>query len=418
MRIFLAALAFLPLTAFAEEAKSDPRAMEIVADFAKFYHDLSSFQVTITTKLETNAKGREGQAESIYDLSLQRPASLALTLRSGALGASVVSGAPGRFVYVPALNSYITDSAPKSVTDVIDSSLTGVLNQGFAFGFEPLLTPDIKAAFASGHQLAYSGDEEIGGVAAHRITVSEGAFTYNLWIAQGDKPLLLKSETILDLNKIPSDQMEKLQLTSARRTSLYTDWKVNEPIPATTFEFKAPEGAKLVESFVPKNFKPPTRFVAKPGLAAPNFTLKDLDGKEVKLSDLRDRIVVLVFWTSKSAPSLEALAPAADAVKEMNSPIVSFYTINPRQNLEEIRELLKTRSLDVPVLLDPGAKVTTNYGFNTVPQTLVINKEGIIHALFTGMHADMKNYLLTEMKAIAAGEKFPAVPPPPSTSPE
>ena len=71
----------------------------------------------------------------------------------------------------------------------------------------------------------------------------------------------------------------------------------------------------------------------KPGTVAPDFTLKDLDGLPVKLSELRGRRVVLVFWASwcpdcrAEVPDLKAMYAEADPDK------VTFVSVFPGKEL-------------------------------------------------------------------------------------
>ncbi len=51
---------------------------------------------------------------------------------------------------------------------------------------------------------------------------------------------------------MPAEVTKQMQINEFRRTTLYTDWKVNQPIAASVFQFQPPAGAEKVDTFIPK----------------------------------------------------------------------------------------------------------------------------------------------------------------------
>jgi peroxiredoxin len=127
--------------------------------------------------------------------------------------------------------------------------------------------------------------------------------------------------------------------------------------------------------------------IAKVGEAAPAFVLKDLDGKEVKLADHKDKIVVLEWFNPecpfvvrnhKEGGSLHTLA--ADLSKEG----VVWLAINsgaPGQQgtgAEKNKKAVTDWKLAHPVLIDEKGEVGQLYGARTTPHMYVIDAKGVL----------------------------------------
>ncbi len=125
---------------------------------------------------------------------------------------------------------------------------------------------------------------------------------------------------------------------------------------------------------------------AKIGEPAPDFTLTDLDGKTVKLSEHRGKVVVLEWFNpgcpyvknSYSKGSLVGTAArhTGDGVVwlSVNSGAPGKQGAGKDVNVEAKREL----SIPNPVLLDESGAVGKLYGAKTTPHIFVIDEAGVL----------------------------------------
>jgi peroxiredoxin len=132
--------------------------------------------------------------------------------------------------------------------------------------------------------------------------------------------------------------------------------------------------------------------------AAPDFELKDLAGKRVKLSQLNasGKTVLIEFWATWCVPCIAAL-PHLDKLhrefSEKGLTVLAISTDGP-QTLAQVRSLVKREKLSMPVLLDPEGKVFAALNpRGTNPFTLIIDRSGKIAESHEGYTAgDEKKY--------------------------
>jgi peroxiredoxin len=125
---------------------------------------------------------------------------------------------------------------------------------------------------------------------------------------------------------------------------------------------------------------------AKVGDPAPEFSLTDTDGKTVKLSDYKGKIVV-IDWVSPACPVCQMHYKAGtvqNLAKKYSDKSVVFLGVNsggagqPGSGKETNAKAKKDWKAEFPILLDENGKVGHAYGAKTTPHCFVINKEGVL----------------------------------------
>jgi peroxiredoxin len=120
------------------------------------------------------------------------------------------------------------------------------------------------------------------------------------------------------------------------------------------------------------------------GGAAPDFSLADLDGKTVKLSDFRGHLVVLE-WFNPGCPFVRAShtrGTLAETASQHEKEGVVWLAVNSAApgkqgyGTDANRAAAKDYRMDYPVLLDPSGRVGRAYGATNTPGMFVIDREG------------------------------------------
>ena len=125
---------------------------------------------------------------------------------------------------------------------------------------------------------------------------------------------------------------------------------------------------------------------AEVGKPAPEFALKDLDGKEVRLSSFKGKTVVLE-WFNPGCPFVKAAhtkGSLKESAKRNTKNGVVWLAINSGApgkqgaGADANREGAKSFGMDHPILLDEGGTVGKTYGATNTPHMMVIDPKGTL----------------------------------------
>ncbi len=117
---------------------------------------------------------------------------------------------------------------------------------------------------------------------------------------------------------------------------------------------------------------------AMEGLVAPDFTLPTLDGKEMKLSDYTGKIVFLNIWATWCPPCKEEMPSMQKLYELMRGRDFVMLTVSIDEKKEAVEAFMKEMKLTFPVGLDPLQKVSAQYRITGVPESYIIDKNGIV----------------------------------------
>jgi thiol-disulfide isomerase/thioredoxin len=140
---------------------------------------------------------------------------------------------------------------------------------------------------------------------------------------------------------------------------------------------------------------------------APDFTLEDLRGEVVTLSEvLADGPVILDFWATWCKPCNKAL-PKLQKLADKYEGRVQVITISiddPRSRAK-IAPTVRSMGVQLPVLLDGDKTVASLYRVASVPSTFLIAQDGRIAAVHSGYRDGEIRVLESELNQLLAEGK-------------
>ncbi|OFY38444.1 MAG: hypothetical protein A2X18_02920 [Bacteroidetes bacterium GWF2_40_14] len=142
---------------------------------------------------------------------------------------------------------------------------------------------------------------------------------------------------------------------------------------------------------------------------APDFSLVNMDGKTVKLSDLKGKTVILDFWATWCGPcraSFPAMQQLVDHYK--SNPDIVFLFIDTFEGntggttVDKMKpgakKIMEEKKFSFQVLFDSGDTVAAKYKVKSIPAKFVIDKNGIIR--YKALGSGIYSHLIDEMMAM------------------
>lgn len=113
-------------------------------------------------------------------------------------------------------------------------------------------------------------------------------------------------------------------------------------------------------------------------IKAPDFSLKRLNGSEVRLEDLRGKLVFLNFWATWCPPCRAEMPSMEKLYTEFGDRDFVMLAVNLRENAERVATFKRRLELSFPILLDSDGTIGLTYGVRSIPTTYLIDQNGYL----------------------------------------
>lgn len=208
------------------------------------------------------------------------------------------------------------------------------------------------------------------------------------WTLSGKSPLL--GACRVDLQQV--DQLVIGPAIEQSAASLaFHQWKLrNAPDPLEAPDGDGGGGSEGLESIL----------VGKP---APEFELDLLTGEKFRLADQKGKIIVLDFWASWCGPCLQAMPQVDSVATEYADRGVKLVAVNLEETPAKVQAALERLKLETTVALDRNGRIAEKYGATAIPQTVIIDRDGLVARLFVGGGARFDDQLRAALDSVLAG---------------
>ncbi|MDB3870061.1 TlpA family protein disulfide reductase [Candidatus Thioglobus sp.] len=112
--------------------------------------------------------------------------------------------------------------------------------------------------------------------------------------------------------------------------------------------------------------------------------LKDLNGNTVKLSDYKDKVILLNFWASWCKPCIKEIPSLVRLGEQLKQQDFEIITVNVGESAREISDFKRHVKFDLPILLDDEGKAVQEWGVYAYPSNFILDKNAIIRYTYRG----------------------------------
>jgi thiol-disulfide isomerase/thioredoxin len=115
------------------------------------------------------------------------------------------------------------------------------------------------------------------------------------------------------------------------------------------------------------------------GDKAADFSLKSVDGKTIKLSDYKGKVVIIDFWATWCPPCRRGIPDLVSIQKEFKDKVVIIgISLDGEKTINDVPGFIKDYGINYPVVYG-NEKVVVDYGnIQSIPTAFVIDKNGKI----------------------------------------
>ncbi len=141
----------------------------------------------------------------------------------------------------------------------------------------------------------------------------------------------------------------------------------------------------------------------------PNENIKNLEGKEINLSELEksEKPIVLAFWATWCIPCMEELSQINDKMIDWQEEAnFDFYAVSTddARSTKKVKLLVNAKAWDFNVLLDDNQSLKRNLNVNNIPNTFVFHKGELVYT-HVGYALGEEDELFEVIKGLSADEK-------------
>lgn len=376
----------------------DKKARQAVEDFSEFIAGQTRFSLECGYTYTLAFSDLKTTSRQVHRLSASRPDKVALLPIKGLKPNKVVFNGQKVLTYIAEMNQYTLLSGPETIENLFDETYDGgmILMQTIPL-INALFTESPYEVIMEGVTSAVYKDKlDYKGTSCHQIELVQESedgsqkITWQMLIEAGPAPLLRRIVVNMNQNDVALTHQWS-----------FDRWQTTPDFTDKTFAPTAPAYGREVLSF---GEQPDHALI---GEKAADFSLKDMDGNTFELSEgLKNNIAVIDFWAIFCPPCRKALPVLSEFHQEYKDKGVLIYGINTQDTKKEVAAFVKEHEVSLPMLLAASKpQIPRDYGVRGIPQTVIINKNGIIQSVHVGFDPrSSPGQLKNELDALLTGK--------------
>lgn len=387
-------------TVSTKTGKVDARCVDILQKMTNTYKSASTLESRVIVDMVLQSgDGSKQKLPAKYNISIAKPNRFSVELVSTRGGKAVSNGKRSEFFFQPA-NRYMIDKPLPTMEENFEKHEFRYVTAGllhFAFVRELMEINPYAAVMKDVRELQYIGTEKVDGLDCDRVRIT-GEFIRDIWVTKSKAPMLLKVEP-----NMTASLSEKSQKAGNKilLSMVFKDQILGKSMNDGRFDVAHPADAKYVREFFHEEG---AQLIGK---MAPDVTLPMADGSRIKLSSLRDRLVVLDFWATWCPPCVMSLPIFAKASVPFKSKGVVFIAVNKGEPMSIAKSYLKSNHINVTLAADSDGRVASAFEVEGIPCTIFIGRDGVIKGVHVGIRpAGLAEGFAEDLNKFIAGKSL------------
>jgi cytochrome c biogenesis protein CcmG/thiol:disulfide interchange protein DsbE len=135
---------------------------------------------------------------------------------------------------------------------------------------------------------------------------------------------------------------------------------------------------------------------------APEFTVKTLDDREISLSGLKGKVILLDFWATWCSPCRESIPHLIQLYKTYREKGLEVIGMSlDKGNIDTVRHFVQSTDIPYPIVIAPE-EVVRSYGVTGLPTSIFIDRQGKIRGKFPGFSSSVAKQMTATADALTA----------------
>jgi len=398
--------------AAAPQGAVDPEAVNLLRAMPGSLAALTSYRATLVTSTTLIVDDFRDEEATRTALRVRRPDRLAIETTDGQFGGSAFASSDTLLLSFAAKKKFVKLPGLGPIDSLLDDGiLTMTGGDSNAMGFVlTLLGPRAAENFLDRARAAkFLGADTVAGVACHKAVFETGNVAWTLWVTADGKflPRRIQVDFTGAVRQRAAEMGQSFQTIRGAMTLDFEDSQANPALDDDAFAYVPPTGFTQARS-LERAFMEIHPLEGKP---APDVELPLLGGGKIKISEYKGKnILILDFWATWCSPCVRAMPIITEVAGQFKDKGVLLFAINSGEEEAKIREFIKEHNITATVALDPKNEASRLYQAEAIPQTVIIDREGMIQVVHSGIGPNTRRELIQEIETLLAGKSLLTTP--------
>lgn len=361
----------------------------MLARFNAYMSTLESFRADATVTQTLRISGRQDVTTSALHIWVKQPRKTVWATQYATSGMVSYCNGTTMTVFRPALGRY--SQAPLAAD--LTAPVAPAVSQ-FGEEFAALFTTG-PAEILQAEKPDASEMEPTSGVRMLRLKRPTQVMDLYFAESQPPVPFLIRSVKAWD-NSADPDKPVKRGPRDQSTFDAKINWMLKPQIPDSQFEFSPPAGARLVTGY--GSALSDTTQPLQRGEKFPEVELSLAAGGTLQTSETRGSILVIDFWATWCHGCPRSLESLTKITRDYESKGVKVYAANVKETSATVAAFLKENHLGgLNVAFDAEAKAAAACRVESIPQAIIVGKDGRVIATHVGLSPESASQLTHDL---------------------